>query len=140
MKKYIIIFILCNIALSFVLGTILELLNISNSSLTVVTLMAAGFIAGSVFAKDHNRSPTPEEKSSFAWGSTITVFVLSLIVVAGVFLIWPEALASISDATASLSFWIIVTIIFVLLFVLFFWIIKWSFGWFAQKSLDAKRK
>lgn len=139
MKKYIIIFTLCHIALSFVLGTVLELLKINNSSLTVVTLIAAGFIAGGIFTKDHNRIPTLEEKSRFAWGSTITLIVLSLIVVAGAVLIWPEAFGSLSITAMSGQLLLIMGLLFMLIFVIFFWATKWSFSWYAQKSLDAKR-
>lgn len=66
MKKYIGRFALWYIAITMAIAVILYLLKIDSASINIASLIAASMAAGSSFAKDHNRQPTPEEKSRFA--------------------------------------------------------------------------
>jgi len=138
MKKYINLFALWYLIAVIALGIVSYLFNINSASTSIASIIAAGMAAGSSFAKDYNRPPTPEEKSSFAWGATFVIVAFTTIALALIYFfgLSDKEAASISNVLSSGLFLGMFGGLVIFILLVSFWAARWSFGWYATKRLN----
>lgn len=135
MKKYTLTFSFAYLVLALALGAIVELLKIkAGASFGIAATFAASFIAAWKFTKDHGRQPTLEEKKSYAWQALISVWAISLLLVAVAFatLLSPSETRAMSNLMATSSFLAIGVGVAVFISLVYYVAIRWSFAWYAK--------
>lgn len=138
MQKHVGIFTLWYLGFSTVAVLLAYFLDFGGTSTGAAALVASSLMAGSAFGKEHNRVPSPEEKSAFAWGALAVsgvVMLVSVLAVLVVGLSGAEARTLMKTASSPTFTGIMVATVFVL-GVVYFWLARWSFGWFAGKQIS----
>lgn len=135
MKKYTLTFAVAYLVLALALVAIAELLKIKGGAgFGIAATFAASFLAAWKFTKDHDRQPTPEERKSYAWQALLSVWVISLLLVAVIF----AAFLSPSETRAMFTFMATKTFLAigsgaaVFVSLVYYVAIRWSFAWYAK--------
>jgi len=135
MKKYVIAFTIVNLVLTAVLALIVSVLRMNGGSgLGAGAAVSSAFLAGWLFFRDYDRAPSGDEKTSFAWKSVATIWVLSL-ALAAVALPFFMSSTDFVRALSLLASWPYGGFfVGVLLFVstIYYLGIRWSFGWYGK--------
>jgi hypothetical protein len=135
MKKYVIAFTVVNLVLTVVLALLASAFKMKGgNSLGAGAAVSSAFLAGWLFFRDYDRAPSGDEKTSFAWKSLATIWVMSLAVAAVVIAFFMSA----KDFKSALSFiaswryggFFVGVILFVS--AIYYFGIRWSFGWYAK--------
>ena len=130
MKKYALIFLVSNLAISICLGIILTMLDISGGSTAIATVIAASAIAAWRFIKDHDREPTDDEKSSYSKLSLLYITIASAVFVAlYIFIAMPDDMVK---TITSVTFMAIMFICLAIFALIYYFAIKLSFSWYIK--------
>lgn len=134
MFKYAALFTVVNVVFSFALNTLLEMIGVSYGVSLAPSILAASFVAGYMFVRDHRRAPEPSESRRYALLSLTLVWLGSVLLTAVAFSVltppadWRGIFALLSQPTY-LVFVIVLAAVFSL--ILYFGN-RWAFNWFAQ--------
>jgi hypothetical protein len=137
LKRYITIFTAAYVALLVLFAVVVEILKLNaGTAFAVVSVMGAGFIASAVFAKDHARAPTSEEKAAFAWRALLCVWLMSLAasITLLALLVPASELRAMLRSFTSGSMPALAAGIVAFISVLYYVAIRWSFGWYAGRA------
>jgi hypothetical protein len=141
MKKYVITFTVSNLVLTVVLALLAGALKMkAGSSFGVVAAVSAAFVAGWVFVRDYDRPPSNDEKTSFAWKSLATTWVLSFALAAAVlpFLMSTKDLKNALSFLASWQYGGLVAGVILFVSSIYYFAIRWSFGWYAKVTASQR--
>lgn len=141
MKKYTFLFSVAYLLLSLVLVAVADFLKLKGgASFGVATVLGASFLAAWKFTKDHEREPTLDEKKSYAWQALVGVWLISLLVVIGVFAVFfsPSEINAFINLMATKTFLFIFAGGAIFISAIYYVAIRWSFAWYAKLSCKSK--
>lgn len=129
MKHYLIYFAAVYSFALLLLGILFSLLNL-NTSISIPTLIAAGFITAGHFVKREQRRPSDDERIQLIWSCTITSLIITSLVLFFYSLLSP-ATSNILNVVKSTN--IILIAIMMLLILVHAVVFFVSFGWYANR-------
>ena len=129
MKHYLIYFAAVYSFALLLLGILFSLLNL-NTSISIPTLIAAGFITAGHFVKREQRRPSDDERIQLIWSCTITSLIITSLVLFFYSLLSP-ATSNILNVVKSTN--IILIAIMMLLILVHAAVFFVSFGWYANR-------
>ena len=129
MKHYLIYFAAVYSFALLLLGILFSLLNL-NTSISIPTLIAAGFITAGHFVKREQRRPSDDERIQLIWSCTITSLIITSLVLFFYSLLSPAA-SNILNVIKSTN--IILIAIMMLLILVHAAVFFVSFGWYANR-------
>ena len=110
----------------------------SGSGASMGALVAAAMYVAAKFVKDHQRVPSPDEKSRLTWLSLLASWIVSIMLPVG-YLAFASGSKGLEQAVQGLSRLNPTIIVRVLLVVclLYFTALWFSYGWFAKTQFNA---
>ena len=129
MKHYLVYFAAVYSFALLLLGILFSLLNL-NTSISIPTLIAAGFITAGHFVKREQRRPSDDERIQLIWSCTITSLIITSLVLFFYSLLSP-ATSNILNVVKSTN--IILIAIMMLLILVHAVVFFVSFGWYANR-------
>ena len=129
MKHYLVYFAAVYSFALLLLGILFSLLNL-NTSISIPTLIAAGFITAGHFVKREQRRPSDDERIQLIWSCTITSLIITSLVLFFYSLLSPAA-SNILNVVKSTN--IILIAIMMLLILVHAAVFFVSFGWYANR-------
>ena len=134
-KKYIFIFSTVYIILSILLLILLNFIDLPNTTIAIVSIMAAAIFTVQSFVKEQSRAPDTSEKNQLVWGCLIsTIAIGSLLSV--IPLIVSADIDSLNNVLRNvldvIPLWLLILSIFIAILIQYL-ILKFSFGYFANK-------
>ena len=129
MKHYLVYFAAVYSFALLLLGILFSLLNL-NTSISIPTLIAAGFITAGHFVKREQRRPSDDERIQLIWSCTITSLIITSLVLFFYSLLSP-ATSNILNVVKSTN--IILIAIMMLLILVHAAVFFVSFGWYANR-------
>ena len=130
MKHYLIYFAAVYSFALLLLGILFSLLNL-NTSISIPTLIAAGFITAGHFVKREQRRPSDDERIQLIWSCTITSLIITSLVLFFYSLLSP-ATSNILNVVKSTNI-ILIAIMMMLLILVHAAVFFVSFGWYANR-------
>jgi len=119
--KYYFIFTAIFLAFVTMLTVLSIVFNGNPQGLTFITIFAPILVANFAFVKDNNRNPNKLEKRSLAYGFTLIVIIMNLLVFYVLAFLNPEFISKISVRIVVFAI-IVATFIIYFLIILSFWI------------------
>lgn len=137
MGKYVLVFAAAYAVLTSVLAWIASVMGTGGATLNIVATIAASFVAAAMFARDHRRELTPEEKSVYARGALVATFLvsLSMVCVVAAFALTPEELSGMWAAFSSGTAIGIALVSLLIVGAIYYLVIRWSFSWYVGRSV-----
>ena len=129
MKHYLVYFAAVYSFALLLLGILFSLLNL-NTSISIPTLIAAGFITAGHFVKREQRRLSDDERIQLIWSCTITSLIITSLVLFFYSLLSPAA-SNILNVVKSTN--IILIAIMMLLILVHAAVFFVSFGWYANR-------
>jgi hypothetical protein len=140
LKKYTLVFAAAYGVMTLALGFLVDATNMKGGGgLNVVATLAGGFGAAHLFARDHGRGPTLEERKRFAWQALLAVWLVSLLLMAATlaFFASPGEVRAVRHMLASGRMLLIGLAAMGFVSLIYFFVIRWSFSWYARKAVPA---
>ena len=129
MKHYLIYFAAVYSFALLVLGILFSLLNL-NTSISIPTLIAAGFITAGHFVKREQRRPSDDERIQLIWSCTITSLIITSLVLFFYSLLSPAASNILNVVKSTNIILIAIMMLLILVHAVVFFV---SFGWYANR-------
>jgi hypothetical protein len=134
MKKYIIIYTVCNLLLTITAIKLSSLLAIDTSTtLNAAVAIGASFVAARWFTNDHVRIPSQSEATSFARLALISSWLVSILLV---YVVLSASALDMIKALASNLGLVLTLMISVIISLVYYFVIKWAFAWYAKQSIQ----
>lgn len=129
MKHYLIYFAAVYSFALLLLGILFSLLNL-NTSISIPTLIAAGFITAGHFVKREQRRPSDDERIQLIWSCTITSLIITSLVLFFYSLLSPAASNILNVVKSTNIILIAIMMLLILVHAVVFFV---SFGWYANR-------
>lgn len=140
MKYYLLFFSAIYAVVTIIFASLTTLLNISGGT-GVAPLIAVGFLTAWQFVKRERRVPNPNEKKQLIWGSILSTFLISAVLVT-IFVLTTMSVQSFINLIKFAPIWIWF-IAFGIVILIEFFILQLSYGWYAKlclKNLSNKKR
>ncbi len=128
MKHYLVYFAAVY-SFALLLGILFSLLNL-NTSISIPTLIAAGFITAGHFVKREQRRPSDDERIQLIWSCTITSLIITSLVLFFYSLLSPAASNILNVVKSTNIILIAIMMLLILVHAVVFFV---SFGWYANR-------
>lgn len=128
MKHYLVYFAAVY-SFALLLGILFSLLNL-NTSISIPTLIAAGFITAGHFVKREQRRPSDDERIQLIWSCTITSLIITSVVLFFYSLLSPAASNILNVVKSTNIILIAIMMLLILVHAVVFFV---SFGWYANR-------
>lgn len=128
MKHYLVYFAAVY-SFALLLGILFSLLNL-NTSISIPTLIAAGFITAYHFVKREQRRPSDDERIQLIWSCTITSLIITSLVLFFYSLLSPAASNILNVVKSTNIILIAIMMLLILVHAVVFFV---SFGWYANR-------
>ena len=129
MKHYLVYFAAVYSFALLLLGILFSLLNL-NTSISIPTLIAAGFITAGHFVKREQRRPSDDERIQLIWSCTITSLIITSLVLFFYSLLSPAASNILNVVKSTNIILIAIMLLLILVHAAVFFV---SFGWYANR-------
>ncbi|MDD2939623.1 MAG: ABZJ_00895 family protein [Acinetobacter harbinensis] len=129
MKHYLVYFAAVYSFALLLLGILFSLLNL-NTSISIPTLIAAGFITAGHFVKREQRRPSDDERIQLIWSCTITSLIITSLVLFFYSLLSPAASNILNVVKSTNIILIAIMMLLILVHAVVFFV---SFGWYANR-------
>ena len=129
MKHYLIYFAAVYSFALLLLGILFSLLNL-NTSISIPTLIAAGFITAGHFVKREQRRLSDDERIQLIWSCTITSLIITSLVLFFYSLLSPAASNILNVVKSTNIILIAIMMLLILVHAVVFFV---SFGWYANR-------
>ena len=129
MKHYLVYFAAVYSFALLLLGILFSLLNL-NTSISIPTLIAAGFITAGHFVKREQRRPSDDERIQLIWICTITSLIITSLVLFFYSLLSPAASNILNVVKSTNIILIAIMLLLILVHAAVFFV---SFGWYANR-------
>ena len=130
MKHYLVYFAAVYSFALLLLGILFSLLNLLNTSISIPTLIAAGFITAGHFVKREQRRPSDDERIQLIWSCTITSLIITSLVLFFYSLLSPAASNILNVVKSTNIILIAIMMLLILVHAVVFFV---SFGWYANR-------
>lgn len=135
MKRYILVFAAAYLMLSVAIGLLSTWLDLRDGgTLNVAATVAAAFVAAHRFGRDHERTPTVEERRTFAWQALLCVWGMTLLLAVLAFVFWMPpgaARGMLRMLAANLPVAALAAGAIVVVSGVYWLVLRLSFGWYA---------
>ena len=129
MKHYLVYFAAVYSFALLLLGILFSLLNL-NTSISIPTLIAAGFITAGHFVKREQRRLSDDERIQLIWSCTITSLIITSLVLFFYSLLSPAASNILNVVKSTNIILIAIMMLLILVHAVVFFV---SFGWYANR-------
>ena len=129
MKHYLVYFAAVYSFALLLLGILFSLLNL-NTSISIPTLIAAGFITAGHFVKREQRRLSDDERIQLIWSCTITSLIITSLVLFYYSLLSPAASNILNVVKSTNIILIAIMMLLILVHAVVFFV---SFGWYANR-------